>query len=146
MFYNIGSKIKILAITICWIGIIGSIITSIIMFFNANEVFGKTADLYITLGCIFLFLGPIVSFANSILIYGFGELIEQSKETSESVRNIAELLAKNNKSVDVFVKNETKPVKPPQSLKATHKWLCSRCGCYTETSPCSNCGYDSSQD
>lgn len=142
MFDNISSKIKILATAICWIGIIGSIITSIVMFFNANE----TADLYIPLGCMFLFLGPIVSFANSILIYGFGELIEQSQEASENTRNIAELLSKNNKIVDVFVKNETKPVKPPQSLKATHKWLCSRCGCYTETSPCSNCGYDSSQD
>ena len=68
MFDNIGGKIKGLASFLTWIGIIASVITGII--FIADDAGG--------MGFLLIILGPLASWLSSLLLYGFGELIENT--------------------------------------------------------------------
>ena len=84
MFDNIGSKIKSLAKITCWIGIIFSVITSIILISKGNNI----AFLgYAFSGIAFLLIGPLCSWVGSFLLYGFGELIEKTTEIAENTRH-----------------------------------------------------------
>lgn len=65
MFENIGSKIKTLAKVLCWIGIIASVITAIVLW--ADELVG--------IGFIVLVGGSLLSWIGSFFAYGFGELV-----------------------------------------------------------------------
>ena len=67
MFENIGSKIKILAKVICWIGISISILVAIVLL--ASETVGG--------GLLTLIFGCLASWVGSFFTYGFGELIEK---------------------------------------------------------------------
>ncbi len=83
MYDNIGSKIKIVAKVLCWLGIILTIIMAIILFVNGNYVPGA----YIS-GVIYLIFGPLFSWIGSLFIYGFGELIERAKNIENKI-NVA---------------------------------------------------------
>ena len=71
MFDNIGKKIKILAYVLTWVGIIASVITGIAMM----NSFDSTVR---TIGLIVLIVGSVLSWASSFIIYGFGQLIENT--------------------------------------------------------------------
>lgn len=75
MFNNIGGKIKVVAQILCYggialsiLGCFGNIITAI------NNYYPTTALLWLV-GLIFL---PVVSWASSLVLYGFGQLVENS--------------------------------------------------------------------
>ena len=70
MFDNIGGKIKTLASVIAWMGIIISIITGITLMATAEEL--------VLIGIIIAILGSFFSWIGSFLLYGFGELVENS--------------------------------------------------------------------
>ena len=70
MFDNIGGKIKTLASVITWLGIVGSVIIGIILMATAEEL--------IFAGIIIAIVGSISSWIGSFLLYGFGELVENS--------------------------------------------------------------------
>ena len=70
MFNNIGGKIKTLATIITWIGIVCSVIAGFSLML-ANESL-------ILLGVLIAVLGSLGSWISSFLIYGFGQLIENS--------------------------------------------------------------------
>ena len=75
MFKNIGMKIMSLAEILCWIGIffsIGAGIVAIWFGFKSENVF-----LFIC-GIAGAILGPIVSWVNAFVLYGFGRLIDNS--------------------------------------------------------------------
>ena len=67
MYDFIGDKIKGLAKAIFIVEAIGAITTGVILLFNG-----------ILWGLLILFLGPIVAWVSSWLIYGFGQLIDNS--------------------------------------------------------------------
>lgn len=69
MFENIGSKIKGLASFMCWIGIGVSIIGGIIMW-NTDDLIGW--------GFVTMIVGSFFSWISSVLLRGFGELVENS--------------------------------------------------------------------
>ena len=70
MFDNIGSKIKSLAQIVCWLGIIVSAVSGLaIMISNEETVF---------VGLLIILLGSIGSWIGSFVLYGFGQLIENS--------------------------------------------------------------------
>ena len=69
MFDNIGGKIKTLAQVICWIGIACSVVFGIAVV--ANEYTRL-------LGIAIIVLGPLLSWVSSFLLYGFGQLIENT--------------------------------------------------------------------
>lgn len=81
MFDNIGSKIMKLAKVLCWIGIIVSIISGVVIIAGGNRSYNSGASvlsgiLTIVLGCLFSWIG-------SFFTYGFGKLIENT----DSIRN-----------------------------------------------------------
>lgn len=71
MFDNIGKKIKILAYVLTWVGIIASVITGIAMMNSFDSIVR-------TIGLIVLIVGSLLSWASSFIIYGFGQLIENT--------------------------------------------------------------------
>ena len=83
MFDNIGRKIKTLAKVSCWMGIIGSIITAIVMICNY----------YIEIrimGWIVLFAGPLVSWISSFALYALGEIADNSATQTQLLTKLAQ--------------------------------------------------------
>ena len=107
---DIGKKIKSLAVNLSYVGIIGYILTAIIMiFFGLDE----DEEAITTWGVIILIAGPLLSIINGFIIYGFGELIdkiciiernicgeenkfcgEENKSQTEKINKIERLLSK----------------------------------------------------
>ncbi len=77
MFKNIGKKIKVLAVILCWIGITASVIAAIVMIFQAMDSY-YFDDMYIVSAIIVLLVGPLLSWVASFFMYGFGELIDKT--------------------------------------------------------------------
>ena len=73
MYSNIGNKIKILAVVMCILGMIGSFIMSI-QFFRFAEYEGT----YALAGILVIVIGCLLSWASSFLLYGIGQLIQNS--------------------------------------------------------------------
>ena len=76
LFSNIGSKIKNLASVIAWIGIILSVILGIVTFETSAG-----------LGFLIMIFGGLVSWIGSFILYGFGQLIENTDEIRKSLKN-----------------------------------------------------------
>ena len=70
MFDNIGGKIKGLAIIITAIGILGSVVGGIVMFTIDEDL--------IAIGLVVMIVGPLVSWISSFMLYGFGQLVQNS--------------------------------------------------------------------
>lgn len=77
MFENIGSKIKGLASFMCWIGIGVSVMGGIILLAYSGEAW-YNEEICILLGFATMIGGSLLSWLSSFVLYGFGELIENS--------------------------------------------------------------------
>ena len=76
MFNNIGGKIKGFAQVVCWLGIIGSVITGFVFIgISGNSESGGGIAI---LGILIAIVGSITSWIGSFLTYGFGQLVENS--------------------------------------------------------------------
>ncbi len=121
MFDNIGGKIKTLAQVICWLGIIASVITGFSMW---RYSFGS--------GLLMMILGGLSSWVGSFLIYGLGQLIENSDTlVALSIQAKNEL---KKQAVTTEVQSGTTPA------KTKHQWRCSHCGKMVSGPVCTNCG------
>lgn len=93
MFENIGSKIKALASVACAVGIAVSIIGGIIVMCTVEELIG--------IGFVVMIGGSLLSWLSSFVLYGFGELVENSaivaRKTEQSIvgSNDGEFMSKN---------------------------------------------------
>lgn len=76
MFDNIGSKIKTLASVICWLGIIGCVLCGIALMIAIRR-FGFLIGLFI------IIFGSLFSWISSFVLYGFGEIVENSDIRTE---------------------------------------------------------------
>jgi len=96
MFNNIGGKIKGLAKFLCWLGIILSVIIGVIMIIAAASSRSYTFDSYgekitlstggsIVAGILVIVFGSLASWIGSFFMYGFGELVENSKKVADRV-------------------------------------------------------------
>ena len=84
MYKHIGHKIKVLAQVIAWLGIIGSCILGI----AAGLSLGYAADeaiLGILLGILVAGLGSLFAWIGGFLLYGFGQLVDNSDKMAESI-------------------------------------------------------------
>ena len=72
MFDNIGRKIKSLSQFVCWIGIICSVISGIVITASDEDL--------MFLGFLIMIIGPLVSWISSFTLYGFGQLIENTDQ------------------------------------------------------------------
>ena len=93
MFNFIGGKIKALAKVVCWLGIIGSVITGIGMMASSRES-------EIILGILVIILGSLISWIGSFFTYGFGELIETADRISVRAANIESTLDRINSKLN----------------------------------------------
>jgi hypothetical protein len=76
MYTNIGGKIKILAKVTAWVGIIGSIITGLVMIFIGASSYGQGS--LVGIGFIIMLAGSLSSCVSTWFVYGFGELIDNT--------------------------------------------------------------------
>ena len=79
MYNNIGAKIKILAQFSAWAGIFGSVIYGFVLISKGSDG--------VWVGIITLVVGSICSWISSWLLYGFGELIENTTEIAKNTKN-----------------------------------------------------------
>lgn len=79
MFNNISSKIKGLAYVITAINIISSIFIGALLIVNVS----------VTWGIVAMVLGTLVSWTCSFVLYGFGQMIEDTTATRMYSRKIA---------------------------------------------------------
>jgi len=70
MFENIGKKIKNLASVITWMGIILSVVVGIVLIVLDESL--------IATGLIIMVAGFLMSWISSFLLYGFGQLVDNS--------------------------------------------------------------------
>jgi hypothetical protein len=81
MYSNIFGKIKALAKVIAWIGIIASVISGIVMIASSGTIgsyYGSGSGISVIAGLLTIVLGSVCSWAGSLVLYGFGELGENT--------------------------------------------------------------------
>ena len=123
MFNNIGSTIKTLARIVLWTGIAGSVIWGFVLL--SNEIL---------LGPLFMVVGGFASMLVASLIYGFGQLVENSDILAESCKSKeSSLHIEPTKSYPV-------PTKTPS--ETNQPWTCINCGASNcpQVKSCRNCG------
>ena len=86
MFGEIDKNIKGLSQILSWVGVIVNIILGFVMFAKAGDSY-YAEGLFMSLGFVFLIVGPIISIINGMLLYGFGELIEKAISIDTKLEN-----------------------------------------------------------
>ena len=91
MFKNIEGKIKKLATAATLIGIIISIVIGIAIILRGVEMNGKSmrgnpGDYMVWSGIGIMIAGSLLSWASSLVLYGFGKLIEYAKIIAENTK------------------------------------------------------------
>lgn len=79
-FGNIARKIKIVALVTTILGIVGSVISGLILIFTGAFL----------IGLITAVVGALSTWIGSFVLYGFGELVENSSILAQSVKQPAE--------------------------------------------------------
>lgn len=126
MFDNIADKIKTLATGICILGIISSVITGIVFMVNDSEM--------ILSGLIVAVAGSFLSWISSFVLYGFGQLIENTDEL---------ILCFEEADVSTAAPAASESTPPPAASKPSSvEWYCTECGTKNEafTQFCGTCG------
>lgn len=108
MFDNIGGKIKGLAVLVCSFGIIASVLYGIILLSDAYY------DIEKIIGCLFIFVGPLLAWLSSCGIYGFGELIEKTCGIHDMLQAKFFVKVQNSNGENGFVSEEHYQVKKSQ--------------------------------
>lgn len=131
MFHYIDDKIKKLAYFYAVTGIIISIITGILYVINGE---------WFVFGVMIAVIGSFFSYSIALLIYGFGQLIENTGKTTNrsSANHLSATILKN--SDDAGSSSETNGYK--QTENTIRFKQCTKCG---ETQPagnsvCTSCG------
>lgn len=83
MFKDPGSKIKTFAVIIFWVGVVISVISTMVMFANAGDLY--VGEMFVFFGFVNLVLGPIASYIIGLLIYGFGECVDKASSIERKV-------------------------------------------------------------
>lgn len=102
MFENIGKKIKNLASIITWIGILLSVVVGIIII--------VLDDSLVAVGLIVIVAGFVSSWISSFLLYGFGQLVDNSDKLVRA------------QGIDPY-DNQAEPQKPDYLLELLQKGL-----------------------
>ena len=111
MFDNIGNKIKTLALVTSIITIVACVFVSILM--AVREQYWYAA--------VFVTLGPLFAWISSFLLYGFGQLIENSDKIANNTEDILREMANTSPDKPTVETNnqvETKPVVKEATIEA----------------------------
>lgn len=140
LFNNIGGKIKMLAQITCWIGIVGSIIAGIVLLVED----GGYGELIVP-GILVAVGGSLLSWCGSFVLYGFGELIENTSEIAQNTRGgerkseMQERFKTERNFKDTSYGENEGLKKEYQTLPANASYLC-ECGLRFYGETCPNCG------
>ena len=110
MFNNIGGKIKGLAKFVCWVGIIMCIISGIVIISQGNQLKhisysdSVNGSSMIVTGVLLIIAGSIGSWLGSLVLYGFGELIERAVSIDNKLGKNASRSNKSDKQQEYEVK------------------------------------------
>ena len=141
MYDNISGKIKGLAKFVCWAGIILCVIAGIIMIVsgiqmknNYRRSYDDQGTTMIIYGFSVLIGGSIGSWLSSLLVYGFGELIEKSVSIDGKLTGMGSktmVLEKDDAGRDVA-----------RSYSSADSWSCPKCKALNPNSKieCRECG------
>lgn len=102
MFKNIGKKIRVLAMVLCWIGIAFSVLAGVVFILSGAGVIEKLpiqvtggADIgtmLIVFGVVSILLGSLMSWVGSFLLYGFGKLVEETEANGARLEQLQNTL------------------------------------------------------
>ncbi len=137
LFGDIGKKLKGWAMCAFIIEALASIITGWVLMYEEDV-------LYI----LIIPVGIFAALSSAWLLYGFGELIDQTSINRENTNKILSLL---NKEMDTELPKYSNPNPCSRSNassgtadliqeNATHKWRCEICGKMRTKTPCEYCG------
>lgn len=85
MFENIGGKLKKFAKILFVTALIGNIICAFTFGVETSYYHGNKLN---SMFLIFLLIGPIVSYLQTMILYGFGELIEKATESKHLMEKL----------------------------------------------------------
>lgn len=157
MFDNIGNKIQSLARFGCYVGIAVSVLAAIVLAFAGivSEEFILAA-----VGAGVLIVGSLGSWISSWVLYGFGELIENTAFIAAGVKKLNgakeddETAAETDENVGVKERNASFIVHrsderlsrktPPEEMPEPFK--CSVCQNVISKNPCPYCGHNTKDD
>lgn len=99
MFDDVGNKIKGVASVLCWIGIICSILLGLILIsggasLNSGYYSNGAGTALIIEGLIVMVVGCLFSWIGSLMVYGFGELIDNSNASHQKLGRLEDKLGK----------------------------------------------------
>ncbi|MBR3943293.1 MAG: hypothetical protein IKJ55_08030 [Clostridia bacterium] len=118
MFDNIGEKIKSWAFSICVVGIIFSVVEGVLMIIDKE----------IALGVLTALVGALASWIGSFVLYGFGQLVENSDIIASSVSASRENIKPNK---DTFLHRKSEKTTKKQEVNDDEKFtegVCPSCG------------------
>lgn len=142
MYDNIGSKIKIVAQILFVLGVIGSIIFGFVICFGSED--------FNAIGFLYILLGGLISWLSTLLMYGFGELIERvcsidkkpPTDTSPRIVNKQENSATIKMPItDITNEKQNVDNNINKSSTAAHRWRCSNCNKMISEEVCPYCGH-----
>ena len=146
MFKNIGRKIKGLAIVLCWICIVASIIFGIIILVGAGNLrISRQKGITILSGIGVALGGSLISWVGSFFLYGFGQLVENSDKLSHSTEELIRLNGRHItslKDIEAKIQKKEKPETKEEEPARTKQeeetvdydtpkegdWICPNCG------------------
>ena len=125
MFTNIGKKIKVFAKVLCWIGIIGGIISGLSLIVVGAKGAGITTNYYgsssfvggtalIVAGVVLLILLPLLAWASSFVLYGFGEMVDSTSDIKQSNEEILNRVSNIAQNVYYTAQNNNQQPQQPQ--------------------------------
>ena len=156
MYNNVGRKIKDLASLLAGLGIFFSIIIGLIMFAAGIENNGYLSFM----GIIFAVVGSIAAWLSALLLYAFGQLVDNSDIIVGQNNRVIYLLETKRRKANNFtpdfkqqntqkedVKTEENEsdyfqndYKEPDVSPVEHKWRCDFCGNMCTSNFCTVCG------
>lgn len=105
MFENIGGKIKVLAKVCTWIGIGGSVLAGVPVMIASGVA-----------GLIVIVVGCLASWVGSFLLYGFGQLVENSDKMAANSEKVAANSATLSANSELLVGNAKKMIEIGEEL------------------------------
>lgn len=144
MFDNIGGKIKKLAVILCIIGIIASVIGALFLWITASRVRYGYGTTYVIYGFVVLIGGFLTSWIGSFGLYAFGTITENSDYLVEQNREIIDLLHSNSvgKTSNSKLNLNSVSSAPVSTTASKDPWTCKSCGSENpaDARTCRNCG------
>ncbi len=162
MFKNCGGKIKGLAILFFILTILLFIAGGILVIVLGTEYgYHRYEGYYIAGGIVLMLLGPIIAWLGTILLYGYGELVEDTEANRKANEEIRQIL------LSMPGTQPTEPVRPapaqnaydrppervnpmppapdafappPEKPAQSAVWFCRFCGRKNDGAFCINCG------